>query len=167
MSKDEIEQAVVNIITRTTRTTASRPGSEVGSRLLRQLPDFDVRSYGIELLSKSYRRGTLPPCADHQRQLGRPCAGRGCDVRKDASPGGKSQHRGQAGRRREKTCRLQNLKDRRTQEPLEAKPVEKKPRVAPCSRAVARIQVRAAGSEAAGEAGSGTGTLSGAPRRAA
>ena len=52
MSKDEIEQAVVNIITDNQNNGKSTGLGEVGSRLLKRYPDFDVRSYGTNLLSK-------------------------------------------------------------------------------------------------------------------
>ena len=52
MSKDEIEQAVVNIITDNQNNGKSTGLGEVGSRLLKRFPDFDVRSYGTNLLSK-------------------------------------------------------------------------------------------------------------------
>ncbi|WP_260620313.1 NYN domain-containing protein [Gordonibacter massiliensis (ex Traore et al. 2017)] len=51
-SKDEIEQAVVNIITDNQNNGKSTGLGEVGSRLLKRYPDFDVRSYGTNLLSK-------------------------------------------------------------------------------------------------------------------
>lgn len=49
---DEIEQAVVNIITDNQNNGKSTGLGEVGSRLLKRYPDFDVRSYGTNLLSK-------------------------------------------------------------------------------------------------------------------
>ena len=51
-SKEEIEQAVVNIITDNQNNGKSTGLGEVGSRLLKRYPDFDVRSYGTNLLSK-------------------------------------------------------------------------------------------------------------------
>ncbi|WP_165170526.1 NYN domain-containing protein [Adlercreutzia sp. ZJ242] len=52
MSKDEVEQAVVDIITDNQNNGKSTGLGEVGSRLLKRYPDFDVRSYGTNLLSK-------------------------------------------------------------------------------------------------------------------
>ena len=52
IGKDEIEQAVVNIITDNQNNGKSTGLGEVGSRLLKRYPDFDVRSYGTNLLSK-------------------------------------------------------------------------------------------------------------------
>lgn len=49
---EEIEQAVVNIITDNQNNGKSTGLGEVGSRLLKRYPDFDVRSYGTNLLSK-------------------------------------------------------------------------------------------------------------------
>ena len=49
---DQIEQAVVNIITDNQNNGKSTGLGEVGSRLLKRYPDFDVRSYGTNLLSK-------------------------------------------------------------------------------------------------------------------
>ncbi len=50
--KDEIEQAVVDIITDNQNNGKATGLGEVGSRLLKRYPDFDVRSYGTNLLSK-------------------------------------------------------------------------------------------------------------------
>lgn len=50
--KADIEKAVVNIITDNQNNGKSTGLGEVGSRLLKQYPDFDVRSYGTNLLSK-------------------------------------------------------------------------------------------------------------------
>ncbi len=52
LSKDEVEQAVVDIITENQNNDKSTGLGEVGSRLLKRYPDFDVRSYGTNLLSK-------------------------------------------------------------------------------------------------------------------
>lgn len=52
MSKEEIEQAVVNIITDNQNNGKSTGLGEVGSRLLKRYPDFDVRSYGTNQLKK-------------------------------------------------------------------------------------------------------------------
>ncbi|WP_165248220.1 NYN domain-containing protein [Adlercreutzia sp. ZJ141] len=52
MSKAEIERAVVDIITENLNNGKSTGLGEVGSRLLKRYPDFDVRSYGTKLLSK-------------------------------------------------------------------------------------------------------------------
>ena len=50
--KDSVEQAVVDIITDNQNNGKSTGLGEVGSRLLKRYPDFDVRSYGTNLLSK-------------------------------------------------------------------------------------------------------------------
>lgn len=52
ISKDDIEKAVVNIITDNQNNGKSTGLGEVGSRLLKRYTDFDVRSYGTNLLSK-------------------------------------------------------------------------------------------------------------------
>lgn len=52
MSKEELEQAVVNIITDNLNNGKSTGLGEVGSRLLKRYPDFDVRSYGTNQLKK-------------------------------------------------------------------------------------------------------------------
>lgn len=51
-SKEEIERAVVNIITDNQNNGKSTGLGEVGSRLLKRYPDFDVRSYGTNQLTK-------------------------------------------------------------------------------------------------------------------
>ncbi len=51
-SKAEIEQAVVDIITDNTNNGKATGLGEIGSRLQKRYPDFDVRSYGTNLLSK-------------------------------------------------------------------------------------------------------------------
>ncbi|WP_080797079.1 NYN domain-containing protein [Arabiibacter massiliensis] len=51
-SIEEIEQAVVNIITDNLNNGKSTGLGEVGSRLLKRYPDFDVRSYGTNQLKK-------------------------------------------------------------------------------------------------------------------
>ena len=51
-SKSEIEQAVVDIITDNTNNGKATGLGEIGSRLQKRYPDFDVRSYGTNLLSK-------------------------------------------------------------------------------------------------------------------
>lgn len=48
----EVEQAVVRIITDNQNNGKATGLGEVGSRLLKRFPDFDVRSYGTNLLSK-------------------------------------------------------------------------------------------------------------------
>ena len=50
--KDSVEQAVVDIITDNQNNGKSTGLGEVGSRLLKRYPDFDVRSFGTNLLSK-------------------------------------------------------------------------------------------------------------------
>ena len=52
LGKDEVEQAVVDIITDNQNNGKATGLGEVGSRLLKRYPDFDVRSYGTNLLSK-------------------------------------------------------------------------------------------------------------------
>lgn len=49
---EEVERAVVDIITDNQNNGKSTGLGEVGSRLLKRYPDFDVRSFGINLLSK-------------------------------------------------------------------------------------------------------------------
>ena len=49
---EEVEQAVVRIITDNQNNGKATGLGEVGSRLLKRFPDFDVRSYGTNLLSK-------------------------------------------------------------------------------------------------------------------
>ena len=51
-SIEEVEQAVVRIITDNQNNGKATGLGEVGSRLLKRYPDFDVRSYGTNLLSK-------------------------------------------------------------------------------------------------------------------
>ena len=51
-SIEEVEQAVVRIITDNQNNGKATGLGEVGSRLLKRFPDFDVRSYGTNLLSK-------------------------------------------------------------------------------------------------------------------
>ncbi|MEY8460776.1 NYN domain-containing protein [Eggerthellaceae bacterium 24-137] len=50
--KDAVEQAVVDIITDNQNNGKSTGLGEIGSRLQKRYPDFDVRSYGTNLLSK-------------------------------------------------------------------------------------------------------------------
>ncbi len=50
--KDSVEQAVVNIITDNQNNGKATGLGEIGSRLQKRYPDFDVRSYGTNLLSK-------------------------------------------------------------------------------------------------------------------
>lgn len=49
---EEVERAVVDIITDNQNNGKSTGLGEVGSRLLKRYPDFDVRSFGTNLLSK-------------------------------------------------------------------------------------------------------------------
>ena len=106
MSKDEIEQAVVNIITDNQNNGKSTGLGEVGSRLLKRYPDFDVRSYGTNLLSKLLDEfasvqiikdgsSVAVVLAEGERSEGR-------------FPGGRAGTRDQAGRRRERRagCRI-------------------------------------------------------------
>ncbi|MGC4020359.1 MAG: NYN domain-containing protein [Muricomes sp.] len=51
-SKNEIEEAVVKIITENQNNDKETGLGEVGSRLVKLYPDFDVRRYGYSLLSK-------------------------------------------------------------------------------------------------------------------
>lgn len=51
-SIEQVEQAVVNIITDNQNNGKSTGLGEVGSRLLKRYPDFDVRSYGTNQLTK-------------------------------------------------------------------------------------------------------------------
>lgn len=52
MDKLEVEQAVVDIITENLNNGKATGLGEVGSRMLKRYPDFDVRNYGTNLLSK-------------------------------------------------------------------------------------------------------------------
>ena len=57
-SKEQIEEAVVKIITENQNNDRETGLGEVGSRLVKLYPDFDVRRYGYSLLSKFLE--TLP-----------------------------------------------------------------------------------------------------------
>ena len=50
--KGKVEQAVVDIITDNQNNGKATGLGEVGSRLLKRYPDFDVRSYGTNQLTK-------------------------------------------------------------------------------------------------------------------
>lgn len=52
MSKSELEQAVVDIIVDNQNNGKATGLGEIGSRLQKRYPDFDVRNYGTNLLSK-------------------------------------------------------------------------------------------------------------------
>ena len=52
MSRDQIEEAVIKIITENQNDDRETGLGEVGSRLVKLYPDFDVRRYGYSLLSK-------------------------------------------------------------------------------------------------------------------
>lgn len=52
MHKQDVEQAVVDIITENLNNGKATGLGEVGSRMLKRYPDFDVRNYGTNLLSK-------------------------------------------------------------------------------------------------------------------
>ena len=52
VSKEKIEEAVVKIITENQNNDRETGLGEVGSRLVKLYPDFDVRRYGYSLLSK-------------------------------------------------------------------------------------------------------------------
>ncbi len=52
LTLEEVERAVVDIITDNQNNGKSTGLGEVGSRLLKRYPDFDVRSFGTNLLSK-------------------------------------------------------------------------------------------------------------------
>ncbi len=58
VSKEQIEEAVVRIITENQNDDRMTGLGEVGSRLVKLYPDFDVRRYGYSLLSKFLE--TLP-----------------------------------------------------------------------------------------------------------
>nr|WP_294494687.1 NYN domain-containing protein [uncultured Mediterraneibacter sp.] len=58
VSKEQIEEAVVKIITENQNNDRETGLGEVGSRLVKLYPDFDVRRYGYSLLSKFLE--TLP-----------------------------------------------------------------------------------------------------------
>ena len=51
VSKEKIEEAVVKIITENQNNDRETGLGEVGSRLVKLYPDFDVRRYGYSLLS--------------------------------------------------------------------------------------------------------------------
>lgn len=50
--KESIEEAIIKIITENQNTDKETGLAEVGNRLVKIYPDFDVRSYGYSLLSK-------------------------------------------------------------------------------------------------------------------
>ena len=52
VSKEEIEEAIIKIIMENKNSDKETGLGEVGSRLVKRYPDFDVRSYGYSLLSK-------------------------------------------------------------------------------------------------------------------
>ena len=52
IDKSTIEDAIVKIITENTNNGRETGLAELGNRLLKLYPDFDVRSYGYSLLSK-------------------------------------------------------------------------------------------------------------------
>ena len=52
MSKEKIEDAVIKMIIENQDNNKSTGLGEVGSRLVSLYPDFDVRSYGYNMLSK-------------------------------------------------------------------------------------------------------------------
>ena len=52
VGKNQIEEAVVKIITENQNNDKETGLGEVGSRLVKLYPDFDVRRYGYSLLSK-------------------------------------------------------------------------------------------------------------------
>lgn len=52
MSKPEVEQAVVDIVVDNQNNGKATGLGEIGSRLQKRYPDFDVRNYGTNLLSK-------------------------------------------------------------------------------------------------------------------
>lgn len=52
IDKTTIEEAIIKIITENQNTDKETGLGEVGSRLVKLYPDFDVRSYGYSLLSK-------------------------------------------------------------------------------------------------------------------
>ena len=58
VSKEQVEEAVVKIITENQNDDRETGLGEVGSRLVKLYPDFDVRRYGYSLLSKFLE--TLP-----------------------------------------------------------------------------------------------------------
>lgn len=52
ISKEVIENAIINIITENENKDKETGLGEIGSRLLNKYPDFDVRNYGYSLLSR-------------------------------------------------------------------------------------------------------------------
>ncbi len=91
---EEVERAVVDIITDNQNNGKSTGLGEVGSRLLKRYPDFDVRSFGTNLLSKllgefksvtirkdgSNVRVELAEGAEHERAAERPSDSEGVGV---------------------------------------------------------------------------------------
>ena len=78
----DVEQAVVSIVTDNLNNGKATGLGEVGSRLLKRYPDFDVRSYGTNQLKKLL--GEFPGRRGHQGgKLGDCGAGRG----QGAAPG--------------------------------------------------------------------------------
>ena len=67
VSKSQIEEAVVKIITENQNNDKETGLGEVGSRLVKLYPDFDVRRYGYSLLSKC-RQSKDPQCRQRQPQ---------------------------------------------------------------------------------------------------
>ncbi len=53
-SIEDVEQAIITIVTENQNTGKGTGLGEVGSRLQKRFPDFDVRSYGTNLLSKLF-----------------------------------------------------------------------------------------------------------------
>lgn len=52
VSKEVIENAIINIITENENKNKTTELGEIGNRLVNKYPDFDVRNYGYSLLSK-------------------------------------------------------------------------------------------------------------------
>ena len=71
VSKSQIEEAVVKIITENQNNDKETGLGEVGSRLVKLYPDFDVRRYGYSLLSKFLETFPKPKSFQIQMQLWR------------------------------------------------------------------------------------------------
>lgn len=107
MSKDEIEQAVVNIITDQPEQRQVDGARRGGQPSAEALPDFDVRSYGTNLLSKLLDEFASVQIIKDGSSVAVVLA-EGANAPKDASPEAEQAPEIQAGRRRERRagCRI-------------------------------------------------------------
>ncbi|MFV0529514.1 MAG: NYN domain-containing protein [Lachnospiraceae bacterium] len=69
ISKKEIEEAIVSIITTNENSDRNTTLGEVGNRLLKLYPDFDVRRYGYSLLSKFLEKLDRIKISKHENNL--------------------------------------------------------------------------------------------------